>query len=112
MGPTAVRAHENAVLRACYNARMPSPSTKASRTLLIAFGFCLLPLMYVLSYAPVVRVCGRKTYALSQSQPQTPSVPARRGSLTRSDGQRNQIDWRQRYDEIDVSVSCRGPTIG
>ena len=34
---------------------MPSPRTKPSLTSLVAFGFILLPGVYVLSYAPVVR---------------------------------------------------------
>lgn len=34
---------------------MPSPRTKPSLTSLVAFGFCLLPIVYVLSYAPIVR---------------------------------------------------------
>ena len=38
---------------------MSSPRTKPSKTSLVAFGFILLPLVYVLSYAPVVRVRGR-----------------------------------------------------
>ena len=46
-------------VRACYNARMPSPRTKPSRTSLVAFVLIVTPLVYVLSYAPVVRVCGR-----------------------------------------------------
>ena len=44
---------------------MPSPRTKPSFTSLVAFGFVLLPFVYVLSYAPVVRAgqvtCGNCT---------------------------------------------------
>ena len=36
-----------------------SPRTKPSLTSLVAFFLIVTPLVYVLSYAPVVRVCGR-----------------------------------------------------
>ena len=40
---------------------MSSPRTKPSRTSLVAFAlFVVLPILYVLSYAPVVRVCDRQ----------------------------------------------------
>ena len=38
---------------------MSSLHTKPSFTSLVAFGVVLLPFVYVLSYAPAVRVCGR-----------------------------------------------------
>ncbi len=37
---------------------MPSPRTKPSLTSLVAFFLFVLPLVYALSYAPVVRVRG------------------------------------------------------
>ena len=36
---------------------IPSPRANPSRTSLVAFAMLLAPLLYVLSYAPVVRVC-------------------------------------------------------
>ena len=38
---------------------MASPRIKPSFTSLVAFLLVVTPLLYVLSYAPVVRVCGR-----------------------------------------------------
>ena len=36
---------------------MPSPRTKPSLTSIVAFAMLVLPVLYVLSYAPVVRLC-------------------------------------------------------
>ena len=52
---------------------MPSPRTKPSKTSLVAFAM-LLPVVYVLSYAPVMRVCGR-TLPAGQLPPIGVEVP-------------------------------------
>lgn len=59
---------------------MSSPHTKPSRTSIVAFAMILLPVLYVVSYAPFVRVCAgtyteRRTHRISVLDPSDVILP-------------------------------------